>query len=130
MLVSIYLILILSIVIISFYNFKISHNDFVFYRKTKFFLLFSSSIVFLLSSFLLLSFDKNNLFFQFLVNYNFSYNILNIHCLLGLDGVSILFFVLSSFLTFLCAIFNWTHYSFRNFGISLLVIFFFFFFLF
>ena len=63
--------------------------------------LICSSIVFILSIFLLDSFCVNHYYFQNLITYKLGFEILNLYMVLGLDGISIFFFILSSFLIFL-----------------------------
>jgi len=95
-------------------------------NKNKFFLqLFGLSIsaaVFLLSLLVLINFESNFSSFQFITLLNLGSEILNLNFFLGLDGISIFFFVLSSFLIFLCILFVWedTHYD--QFIIQLLII--------
>lgn len=68
--------------------------------------LFSTGFVFILSCFLLINFKKNYYSFQDIQIYNLGFEYLNLYIVLGLDGLSLLFFVLSSFFNFLmCAIY-------------------------
>ena len=98
-----------------------------FIPKTNFFLLrqvalISSGLVLFLSSFLLITFNCNIYFFQHIVTCNLGFNFLNIYFLLGLDGISLFFFILSSFLIFLCIIFIWNEPLFKEYALSLLVL--------
>ena len=78
-------------------------------NKNKFFLqlfgLSISAVVFLLSLLVLINFDGNYSSFQFITLLTLGSEILNLNFFLGLDGISIFFFVLSSFLIFLCILF-------------------------
>ena len=67
----------------------------------------SSSIVLISASMLLLLFDSNLYYFQHLVTYEVDSSLLNLSFSFGLDGISIYFFLLSSFLIFLCTLFVW-----------------------
>jgi proton-translocating NADH-quinone oxidoreductase chain M len=67
--------------------------------------LFSSGFVFILSCLVLFLFDCNFYYFQNIVSYKTSINALNVDFSFGLDGISVLFFFLSSFLIFLSVIF-------------------------
>ncbi len=68
--------------------------------------LISSGLVLFLSCLILIYFDTTIISFQFVSNLNFlNFNILNLNLLFGLDGISILFFFLTSFLCFLCILF-------------------------
>ena len=84
--------------------------------------LISSAIVFLLSSSLLVTFNCNNYYFQEIVVYKFEFNYLNLYFSLGLDGISLFFFVLSSLLIFLCVLFIWNESLFKEYAISLLIL--------
>ena len=63
--------------------------------------LLSTGLVFILSCILLISFKKNTYSFQDIFIYHLGFDYLNLYIILGLDGISLLFFVLSSFLIFL-----------------------------
>lgn len=65
----------------------------------------SSGFVFILSCLVLFLFDCNFYYFQNIVSYKTSINALNVDFSFGLDGISVLFFFLSSFLIFLSVIF-------------------------
>ena len=68
--------------------------------------LISSSIVFILSFIILIKFDFNTSYFQFIVQLPI-YNIFffNTRFVFGVDGLSSFFLFLSSFLSFLCIVF-------------------------
>ena len=59
-----------------------------------------SGFVLFLSSVVLINFNTNNYYFQNVTYYNLGSNYLNMSYSFGLDGISIYFFVLSSFLIF------------------------------
>lgn len=84
--------------------------------------LFSSSLALVLTTFLLFLFDGNFSFFQSVTCFSFGYTLLNLNFLFGFDGVSILFFFLSSFLIFLCILFIWNDPQFKYYSICLLII--------
>jgi len=98
LLTLIFLILFISIISIFFIN---TNNLFL----LRFFSLMSSGLVLILSSLLVAQFDSSIYHFQNVVTYEIGSNILNVIYSFGLDGISLLFFVLSSFLIFLCIIF-------------------------
>ena len=88
----------------------------------RFISLISAAIVFLLSSSLLVTFNCNNYYFQEIVTYKLGFDFLNLYFSLGLDGISLFFFVLSSLLIFLCILFIWDESLFKEYAISLLVL--------
>lgn len=74
----------------------------------KIFSLLLSGIVLILSLIIFVKFDFNDSNIQFYTSFSFfNSNNLNLDFIFGLDGISILFFVLTSFLIFLCVIFIW-----------------------
>lgn len=81
-----------------------------------------SGVVLILSCLLLADFNTNNAYFQHVVTYSFGLEFLNIYLSVGLDGISIFFFVLSSFLIFLCILFIWDEALFTFYAINLLII--------
>ena len=89
-------------------------------NKIRIIALLSSSIVFILSSFLLISFNCNTFYFQNIQTYTFDINFLNLSFSVGLDGISLFFFILSSLLIFLCIVFIWNEVLFKEYAISLL----------
>lgn len=84
--------------------------------------LVGSGLSFLLSCFLLISFNCNYYYFQHIVTYKFGFDFLNLYFSLGIDGISLFFFILSSFLIFLCVLFIWKEAKFKEYAITLLVI--------
>lgn len=85
-------------------------------------LLLSTGLVFILSCILLINFKKNVYSFQDIFIYNLGFDYLNLYIVLGLDGISLLFFVLSSFLIFLCSIFIWNEKFLKEYSIALIVL--------
>lgn len=84
--------------------------------------LFSSAVVFLLSCCLFINFDTNNYYYQYVTVYNLNFDFMNLYFSFGIDGISIFFFILSSFLIFLCILFVWKEKLFKEYVISLLVL--------
>jgi len=82
----------------------------------------SSGIVFVLSCFLLITFDSNNYHFQNYLTLNLGSSFLNLIFSFGFDGISILFFWLTSLLIFLCVLFVWDEFYLKEYLINLLVI--------
>ena len=82
----------------------------------------SSGLVLILSIFLLIDFNTNFYYFQTITLFKIGFDFLNLYITLGLDGISILFFVLSSFLIFLCVLFIWQEKNFKQYAIALLLL--------
>lgn len=66
-----------------------------------------SSLILIFATFLLINFKLNTFYFQNIVCYNFGSSFFNIKFVFALDGISVLFFFLTTFLFFLCTIFLW-----------------------
>jgi proton-translocating NADH-quinone oxidoreductase chain M len=98
MLLFFFIFLLSSILIIFF----IKEQDVTFLRS---FSLISSGLIFVYSVSLLLLFDCNDYYFQFLIRYFFNFEAFNICFTFGLDGISLFFFLLTTFLIFLCVLF-------------------------
>lgn len=96
MLSFLYIFLIFSILVIFFFNDV---------KYLRFFSLLFSSIIFIYSVKLLLVFDCSNYYFQNIIRYSLSFESMNLQLSFGLDGISLFFFILSSFLIFLCVLF-------------------------
>jgi proton-translocating NADH-quinone oxidoreductase chain M len=88
----------------------------------RFISLISSGFVLILSCFLLIQFDCNSYYFQNIVTYKIQNNIFNLVFSFGLDGVSISFFSLSSFLVFLCILFVWDSVILKEYVVTLLAV--------
>ena len=73
----------------------------------KIFSLYISAIILLLSVYILITFKLNSFYFQHISTYRIGTPISNFFFSFGLDGISILFFFLTSFLFFLCILFLW-----------------------
>lgn len=95
-------------------------------KSNKFFLkqfsLSVSGLILFLSSVLLVNFNTNNYYFQNIVYYNVGSNYLNLSYSFGVDGISIFFFFLSSFLIFLCILFVWEEKLLKEYLLILLVL--------
>ena len=115
LLTSIFLVLIFSL----FLTFFISANNINALRLTG---LFGSGLALILSCILLVQFNCDSYYFQYLINYKINTSILNFAFTFGLDGISIFFFVLSSFLIFLCILFLWETNLLKEYIIALLLI--------
>ena len=72
---------------------------------SKYVALIISLIVFLLSFLLLYSFDKSSIDFQFFERYDIMRGLMTYQ--MGIDGISILFVLLTTFLTPVCVIASW-----------------------
>ena len=84
--------------------------------------LYSSGLIFVLSSFLLACFDSNNYHFQNYFVLNLGSIVYNLTFSFGFDGISILFFWLTSLLIFLCILFVWNDSHLKEYLINLLII--------
>ena len=82
----------------------------------------SSGIALILSCILLVLFSCDVYYFQHVVTYKIDNSLLNLSFSFGLDGISIFFFVLSSFLIFLCVLFVWDSNFLKEYLISLILI--------
>ena len=107
----------LTLIISIFLLFFLSDNFLI-----RFVSLTSSGLVFIFSCFVLFDFNANNFYFQQILTYKIGLEFLNIYFSLGLDGISIFFFVLSSFLVFLCILFIWDEALFKAYALNLLII--------
>lgn len=96
----IFSLLLLSILTLSFIK---STNSF----HLRFISLLTSGLVFIISSIMLVQFDCNNYYFQNIVTYNLGSTFFNLSFSFGFDGISILFFWLTTLLIFLCILFVW-----------------------
>ena len=115
LLTSIFFILALSLLILFF----IPNRDITNVRIIS---LFTSGLVLILSCMLLIQFDCNSYYFQNVVNYNIGSPLINLCFSFGIDGISIFFFVLTSFLIFLCILFIWNDDLFKEYALNLLLI--------
>jgi NADH-quinone oxidoreductase subunit M len=76
------------------------------YNYLKNYAIYSASYSLILACLLLATFDTSYEFFQFVFTFNlFENTFINLNLTFGLDGISLLFFVLTSFLIFLCSFF-------------------------
>lgn len=97
MLLFFFIFLLSSILIIFF----IKEQDVTFLRS---FSLISSGLIFVYSVSLLLLFDCNDYYFQFLIRYFFNFEAFNICFTFGLDGISLFFCINNIFNFFMCII--------------------------
>ena len=109
----IFLILFISLIFIFF----IPNTSFNLIRQLG---LLVSSICLILSIFLFYDFYFDVSHFQFLTIYKLGFDFLNLYFLVGLDGISLFFFILSSFLIFLCVLFVWEEDMLKEYVITFL----------
>lgn len=84
--------------------------------------LVSSSVVFFLCCILLINFNCNFYYFQHVTTFSLNFELLNLYLSFGIDGLSLWFFILSSFLIFLCILFVWNEFLFKEYAIVLTVL--------
>lgn len=70
--------------------------------------LYTTAVTFLVSLLLLIFFDKSNFGFQFITSTNWL-NAINLNFVLGIDGVSLFFILLSTFLFPICILSSWNY---------------------
>ena len=75
-------------------------------QKCRIVALYTSCLTFIFSLSLWIYFDKSSPFFQFGKTLNWS-SYLNFHYVLGIDGISLFFVLLTTFLTLLCILVSW-----------------------
>jgi NADH-quinone oxidoreductase subunit M len=88
----------------------------------RFLSLTSSGFILILSSFLITRFDTSVYHFQYVSTYAIASDVLGFVYSFGLDGISLLFFFLSSLLIFLCILFVWDDHLFKEYVLNLLFI--------
>jgi len=98
MLAIIFFVLIISLLLICI----TPARSFVLLRLTS---LLGSGATLFLACCLLLQFNGNDYYFQNVITYSLGFEFINFYFTLGLDGLSVLFFILSCFLIFFCAFF-------------------------
>jgi NADH:ubiquinone oxidoreductase subunit 4 (subunit M) len=76
-------------------------------KTLNYFSIYVSSVLLLSSTYLLINFNLNSFFFQSISTYKIGTSLTNITFSFGLDGISVLFFFLTTFLIFLCCLFIW-----------------------
>lgn len=113
MLSFIYIFLLLSIIVLFFLD-----NT----KYLRFYALLFSSITFIYSVRLLLLFDCSNYYFQNIVRYSLNFEFMNLQLSFGLDGISLFFFILSSFLIFLCVLFVFDEKNLKYYLLNLFII--------
>ena len=82
--------------------------------------LLASSICLILSIILLYFFYLDVSHFQCSIIYKVGFDFLNLYILVGIDGISLFFFILSNFLIFLCFLFIWDEKMIKEYVIILL----------
>ena len=82
--------------------------------------LFSSAISFLYSFKIFLTFDLTSYYFQNIFRLPIFFDFLNLQFIFGLDNISLLFFLLSNFLIFLCLIFVYNDRFFKFYSLNLI----------
>ena len=90
-----------------FFLFLIPNKNLLFIRNFSF---ITSSIIFLVLLYILLNFDISSAMLQHSVHFSWS-SFLNVYYSGGLDGVSLLFLVLTSFLIPLCILYSWNQFA-------------------
>ena len=87
------------------------------------FSLLSTGVVLVISILIFRIFDVNSAIFQFIFeSYCFDKHFLSLFYSFGLDGLSIYFYLLTSFLVFLCVIFIWNEKNFKEYVILLMLL--------
>jgi len=112
---SIFLILLLTIFSIFFIPSNNKHT-------LKLLALGIAGLILVLSVVILINFKGNTFYFQEIFYSKFGSNLLNIQFLFGLDGMSIYFFVLTTFLFFTCLLFVWNEFYIKEYVLCLLII--------
>lgn len=113
MLFSLFIFLFLSILVLII----IKDINLFFFKK---FTLFVSAIIFLYSFKIFLLFDLNSYYFQNIFRLPIFFDFLNLQFIFGLDNISLLFFLLSNFLIFLCLIYIYNDRFFKFYTLNLL----------
>lgn len=75
-------------------------------KKCRLVALYTSCLTFVFSLFLWIYFDQSSAFFQFCKVFNWS-SYLNFYYTIGLDGISLFFILLTTFLSILCILVSW-----------------------
>ena len=73
----------------------------------RYFSLYASAILLFISTYILINFKLNFFYFQYISTFKIGSILFNYTFTFGLDGISVLFFFLTSFLFFLCVLFVW-----------------------
>jgi NADH:ubiquinone oxidoreductase subunit 4 (subunit M) len=113
MLSFIYIFLGLSIIVLFFLNDA---------KYLRFYSLLFSSISFIYSVKLVLLFDCSNYYFQNIIRYSLNFELMNLQLSFGLDGISLFYFILSSFLIFLCVLFVFDEKHLKYYLLNLFII--------
>lgn len=84
--------------------------------------LITTGFLFFYSFCLLYFFDNFNFFYNFICEWSFNLEFLNIYFRFGLDGISVFFFILTTLLIFLCTLFVLDDILFKYYLLNLLII--------
>lgn len=82
--------------------------------------LICSVLVVIIVILMYVNFDRNNYIYQYSINYNFNLQLFNISINLGIDGFSMIFYLLTSLIIFFCIIYTWRLQTFNIFAILLI----------
>lgn len=96
MLIILYFLLVFSILVLFLLNDS---------KSLRFYSIVFSKCILICSCKILALYNCSTIEMQHLFSYYINFDYINVHLVFGLDGISIFFFVLSSFLIFLCVIF-------------------------
>ena len=107
---TILLILILLPLLTSFFLFFVNNNNNKLIRTIA---TYSTSITFFISIFLLFLFDKSTIYFQGLQEFKWL-DFLNINFVIGIDGISLFFILLTTFLFPICILSSYNYIKFNN----------------
>jgi NADH-quinone oxidoreductase subunit M len=107
------------LIVCIFSLFFVSKHHIVFLRVYG---LIISSIVFLLSLIICIDFNFNSVYFDSINFLCVDLNLFNLCLTFGLDGISLFFFVLTSFLIFICVLFTWESLFLKEHLINLLIL--------
>ena len=113
------LIIILLPLLTAFFLFFVNNNNNKLIRTIS---IYSTSITFFISIFLLFGFDKSTIYFQGLHEFSWL-NFFNINFIIGIDGISLFFILLTTFLFPICILssFNYIKFNFKFFYINFLI---------
>ena len=111
------LIIILLPLLTAFFLFFVNNNNNKLIRTIS---IYSTAITFFISVFLLFGFDKSTIYFQGLHEISWL-NFFNINFIIGIDGISLFFILLTTFLFPICILssFNYIKFNFNFFYINI-----------
>ena len=111
---------IFSFLIISILTFFFISKDSIFFLKI--YGLIISALIFLMSLVICIDFKFNSFYFDSINFLCLDFNIFNLCLTFGLDGISLFFFVLTSFLIFICILFTWDSSFLKEHILNLLIL--------